>query len=60
MQNVVQALEKQYVEEKRLALEEQRLMYERELQSLRQQLSPEKVSFPTHATHNKLRLWTDE
>ncbi|XP_026139166.1 kinesin-like protein KIF13A isoform X5 [Carassius auratus] len=67
MQQVVQALEKQYVEEKRVALEEQRMMYERELQSLRQQLSPEKVSqhqrcssFPTHTTHNKLRLWSDE
>ncbi|XP_051576127.1 kinesin-like protein KIF13A isoform X2 [Myxocyprinus asiaticus] len=71
MQNVVQVLEKQYLEEKRLALEEQRVMYERELQSLRSQLSPEKISqhqrcssdrlpFPTHGTHNKLRLWTDE
>uniref|UniRef100_A0A671LF42 Kinesin-like protein KIF13A n=1 Tax=Sinocyclocheilus anshuiensis TaxID=1608454 RepID=A0A671LF42_9TELE len=44
MQKAVHALEKQYVEEKRVALEEQRLMYERELQSLRQQLSPEKAS----------------
>uniref|UniRef100_A0A8C1KRG4 Kinesin family member 13A n=1 Tax=Cyprinus carpio TaxID=7962 RepID=A0A8C1KRG4_CYPCA len=67
MQKAVQALEKQYVEEKRVALEEQRMMYERELQSLRQQLSPEKVSqhqrcssFSTHTTHNKLRLWSDE
>ncbi|XP_067303985.1 kinesin-like protein KIF13A isoform X1 [Pseudorasbora parva] len=71
MQNVVQVLEKQYLEEKRLALEEQRLMYERELQSLRQRLSPEKVTqhqrcssdrlpFPTHSTHNKVRLWTEE
>ncbi|XP_016303370.1 kinesin-like protein KIF13A [Sinocyclocheilus anshuiensis] len=67
MQKAVHALEKQYVEEKRVALEEQRLMYERELQSLRQQLSPEKASqhqrcssFPTHNTHTKLRLWTDE
>ncbi|XP_077077762.1 kinesin-like protein KIF13A isoform X7 [Siphateles boraxobius] len=71
MQNVVQVLEKQYLEEKRLALEEQRLMYERELQSLRQRLSPEKVSqhqrcssdrlpFPTHSTHSKERLWTEE
>ncbi|XP_051575077.1 kinesin-like protein KIF13A isoform X1 [Myxocyprinus asiaticus] len=70
-QNVVQVLEKQYLEEKRLALEEQRVMYERELQSLRSQLSPEMISqhqrcssdrlpFPTHATNNKLRLWTDE
>jgi len=71
MQNVVQVLEKQYLEEKRMALEEQRLMYERELESLRQQLSPEKTSqhhrssserltFPTHTPHSKLRLWTEE
>uniref|UniRef100_A0A8C4ZZC3 Kinesin family member 13A n=1 Tax=Gadus morhua TaxID=8049 RepID=A0A8C4ZZC3_GADMO len=43
MQNVVQVLEKQYLEERRTALEEQRRMYERELESLRQQLSPEKT-----------------
>lgn len=72
MQNVVQVLEKQYLEEKRMALEEQRMMYERELESLRQQLSPEKtpqhhhssserLTFPTtHAPHGKLRLWTEE
>ncbi|XP_034084087.1 kinesin-like protein KIF13A isoform X3 [Gymnodraco acuticeps] len=71
MQNVVQVLEKQYLEEKRMALEEQRVMYERELESLRQQLSPEKnqqhhrssserLTFPTHTPHGKLRLWTEE
>ncbi|XP_065814022.1 kinesin-like protein KIF13A isoform X2 [Labrus bergylta] len=71
MQNVVQVLEKQYLEEKRTALEEQRMMYERELESLRQQLSPEKTSlhhrssserltFPTHTPHSKLRLWTED
>lgn len=75
MQNVVQVLEKQYLEEKRTALEEQRMMYERELESLRQQLSPEKtavqhhgssgggdrLAFPAaHAAHGKLRLWTEE
>lgn len=72
MQNVVQVLEKQYLEEKRTALEEQRMMYERELESLRQQLSPEKMSAPhhnsgdrltfpaPHAAHSKLRLWTEE
>ncbi|XP_053288790.1 kinesin-like protein KIF13A isoform X2 [Pleuronectes platessa] len=71
MQNVVQVLEKQYLEEKRTALEEQRMMYERELESLRQQLSPEKapqhhrsssdrLAFPTHTPHSKLRLWTEE
>ncbi|XP_047454609.1 kinesin-like protein KIF13A isoform X7 [Mugil cephalus] len=71
MQNVVQVLEKQYLEEKRTALEEQRMMYERELESLRQQLSPEKTAqhhrsssdrlpFATHTPHGKLRLWTEE
>lgn len=72
MQNVVQVLEKQYLEEKRTALEEQRMMYERELESLRQQLSPEKtpqhhhssserLAFPAaHPAHGKLRLWTEE
>ncbi|XP_030636930.1 kinesin-like protein KIF13A isoform X2 [Chanos chanos] len=71
MQNVVQVLEKQYLEEKRTALEEQRIMYERELESLRQQLSPDRtshhhrsnsdrLSFPTHTAHSKLRLWTEE
>ncbi|KAM4601055.1 kinesin-like protein KIF13A isoform 4-T4 [Polymixia lowei] len=71
MQNVVQVLEKQYLEEKRTALEEQRMMYERELESLRQQLSPEKatqhhrsssdrLTFPTHTPHGKVRLWTEE
>ncbi|XP_022621374.1 kinesin-like protein KIF13A [Seriola dumerili] len=71
MQNVVQVLEKQYLEEKQTALEEQRMMYERELESLRQQLSPEKtpqhhrsssdrLTFPTHTPHSKLRLWTEE
>lgn len=73
MQNVVQVLEKQYLEEKRTALEEQRMMYERELESLRQQLSPEKTAAPhhhsggdrltfpvAHAAHSKLRLWAEE
>lgn len=72
MQNVVQVLEKQYLEEKRTALEEQRAMYERELESLRQQLSPEKAAPPhhnsgdrlalpaAHAAHSKLRLWSEE
>ncbi|XP_064206181.1 kinesin-like protein KIF13A [Anguilla rostrata] len=71
MQNVVQVLEKQYLEEKRTALEEQRMMYERELESLRQQLSPERphphhrcsadrLSFSSHPAHSKLRLWSEE
>lgn len=68
MQNVVQVLEKQYLEEKQTALEEQRLMYERELESLRQQLSPDKTSqgprssltYPSHMPQSKLRLWREE
>uniref|UniRef100_A0A8C5EQ94 Kinesin family member 13A n=1 Tax=Gouania willdenowi TaxID=441366 RepID=A0A8C5EQ94_GOUWI len=70
MQNVVHVLEKQYLEEKRTALEEQKMMYERELESLRQQLSPEKASqhqrssdrltFPTHTPHGKMRLWMED
>ncbi|KAM9783257.1 kinesin-like protein KIF13A [Neosynchiropus ocellatus] len=66
MQNVVQVLEKQYLEEKRTALEEQRMMYERELESLRQQLTPEKTArlhgggSERLAFHCKLRLWTEE
>ncbi|KAL0985463.1 hypothetical protein UPYG_G00157200 [Umbra pygmaea] len=73
MQNVVQVLEKQYLEEKRTALEQQRMMYERELESLRQQLSPERtnqhqrsssdrLTFPTHTPshHCKIPLWTEE
>ncbi|XP_077382990.1 kinesin-like protein KIF13A isoform X2 [Festucalex cinctus] len=71
MQNVVQVLEKQYLEEKRTALEEQRIMYERELESLRQQLSPEKtqqhhrsnsdrLTFQMHTAHSKMQLWTEE
>ncbi|KAF4076142.1 hypothetical protein AMELA_G00227030 [Ameiurus melas] len=69
VQNVVQVLEKQYVEEKRSALEEQRLRYERELDLLRQQLSPERSSQHhqrsnsdrlTFPTHTKMRLWTED
>uniref|UniRef100_A0A672HQC6 Kinesin family member 13Bb n=1 Tax=Salarias fasciatus TaxID=181472 RepID=A0A672HQC6_SALFA len=42
LQSVLQTLERQYEEEKRCALERQRLMYEQELQQLRQRLTPEK------------------
>uniref|UniRef100_A0AAQ5Z0F0 Kinesin motor domain-containing protein n=1 Tax=Amphiprion ocellaris TaxID=80972 RepID=A0AAQ5Z0F0_AMPOC len=44
LQSVLQTLERQHEEEKRCALERQRLMYEQELQQLRQRLSPEKPS----------------
>ncbi|KAM4633657.1 kinesin-like protein KIF13B isoform 2-T2 [Polymixia lowei] len=45
MQSVLQTLERQHEEEKRCALERQRLMYEQELQLLRRKLHPEK---PAH------------
>ncbi|XP_077209173.1 kinesin-like protein KIF13A isoform X6 [Paroedura picta] len=68
VQNVVQVLEKQYLEEKRSALEEQRVMYERELEQLRQQLSPERrfqdcsdrLSDTTQVARQKMSLWSEE
>lgn len=42
LQSVLQTLERQHEEEKRCALERQRLLYEHELQLLRQQLTPDK------------------
>ncbi|XP_060630863.2 kinesin-like protein KIF13A isoform X6 [Anolis sagrei] len=68
VQNVVQVLEKQYLEEKRSALEEQRIMYERELEQLRQQLSPERryqhcsdrLSDAVQTTQQKVNLWSEE
>ncbi|XP_075441751.1 kinesin-like protein KIF13A isoform X4 [Ascaphus truei] len=66
--NVVQVLEKQYLEEKRNALEEQRLMYERELEHLRQQFSPdrqhqhspERLSYNSQTAQQKVSMWTEE
>ncbi|XP_073422193.1 kinesin-like protein KIF13A isoform X2 [Dendrobates tinctorius] len=66
--NVVQVLEKQYLEEKRNALEEQRLMYERELEQLRQQLSPERqhqhsnerLSYTSQTAQQKMNIWAEE
>ncbi|RXN01739.1 Kinesin-like protein KIF13A [Acipenser ruthenus] len=68
IQNVVQVLEKQYLEEKKNALEEQRVMYERELEQLRQQLSPERqhrssidrLSFTSQTDQQKVKLWSEE
>ncbi|XP_068093045.1 kinesin-like protein KIF13A isoform X2 [Hyperolius riggenbachi] len=65
---VVQVLEKQYMEEKRNALEEQRLMYERELEQLRQQLSPDRqhqhssdrLSYSSQTTQQKMSMWAEE
>ncbi|XP_043551300.1 kinesin-like protein KIF13B isoform X2 [Chiloscyllium plagiosum] len=67
MQSVLQRLERQHEEEKRFALEQQRLMYERELEQLRRRLSPEKhyrsmerLSFGSPSTQQRLRQWTEE
>ncbi|XP_041500851.1 kinesin-like protein KIF13A isoform X2 [Microtus oregoni] len=69
VQNVVQVLEKQYLEEKRTALEEQRLMYERELEQLRQQLSPERqppssasdrLTYSSQTAQQKVTQWAEE
>ncbi|KAM4705738.1 LOW QUALITY PROTEIN: kinesin-like protein KIF13A [Rhinophrynus dorsalis] len=66
--SVVQVLEKQYLEEKRNALEEQRLMYERELEHLRQQLSPDRqhknstdvLSYNSQTAQQKISMWAEE
>ncbi|XP_033072227.1 kinesin-like protein KIF13A isoform X11 [Trachypithecus francoisi] len=69
VQNVVQVLEKQYLEEKRSALEEQRLMYERELEQLRQQLSPDRqpqssgpdrLAYSSQTAQQKVTQWAEE
>ncbi|XP_034365609.1 kinesin-like protein KIF13A isoform X6 [Arvicanthis niloticus] len=69
VQNVVQVLEKQYLEEKRTALEEQRLMYERELEQLRQRLSPERqppssaadrLAYSSQTAQQKVTQWAEE
>lgn len=68
VQNVVQVLEQQYLEEKRSALEEQRMMYERELEQLRQQLSPAKrdqhssgrLSDASQTAQQKVNIWSEE
>uniref|UniRef100_A0AAQ6A8D4 Kinesin family member 13Bb n=1 Tax=Amphiprion ocellaris TaxID=80972 RepID=A0AAQ6A8D4_AMPOC len=56
LQSVLQTLERQHEEEKRCALERQRLMYEQELQQLRQRLSPEK---PSHLLED-VSCWSDQ
>ncbi|XP_066482583.1 kinesin-like protein KIF13B [Tiliqua scincoides] len=68
MQSIMQSLEQQHEEEKRSALERQRLMYEHELEQLRRRLSPEKQHFRTmdrfsfHSPNaqQRLRQWTEE
>ncbi|XP_007936962.1 kinesin-like protein KIF13B [Orycteropus afer afer] len=69
MQSILNSLEKQYEEEKRSALERQRLMYEHELEQLRRRLSPEKqnyrsgmdrFSFHSPSAQQRLRQWAEE
>ncbi|KAM4713436.1 kinesin-like protein KIF13B isoform 2-T2 [Anableps anableps] len=63
LQSVLQTLERQHEEEKRCALERQRLMYEQELQQLRQRLTPEKHShFPdaSSGSHKRMRRWSED
>lgn len=76
MQSVLQTLERQHEEEKRCALERQRLMYEQELQQLRRRLSPEKPSHlleatsllpdaaaaavTSHSSHKRMRRWSED
>ncbi|XP_055284030.1 kinesin-like protein KIF13B isoform X1 [Moschus berezovskii] len=68
MQSILNSLEQQHEEEKRSALERQRLMYEHELEQLRRRLSPEKqncrssdrFSFHSPSAQQRLRQWTEE
>uniref|UniRef100_UPI0037E87330 kinesin-like protein KIF13B n=1 Tax=Semicossyphus pulcher TaxID=241346 RepID=UPI0037E87330 len=75
LQSVLQTLERQHEEEKRCALERQRLMYEQELQQLRRRLTPEKPSqlldptglLPGGAatgmsptSHKRMRRWSED
>ncbi|XP_015261922.1 PREDICTED: kinesin-like protein KIF13B [Gekko japonicus] len=68
MQSVLQSLEQQHEEEKRSALERQRVMYEHELEQLRRRLSPEKQHFRSmdrfscHSPNaqQRLRQWAEE
>ncbi|XP_049721636.1 kinesin-like protein KIF13B isoform X4 [Elephas maximus indicus] len=69
MQSILKSLEQQHEEEKRSALERQRLMYEHELEQLRRRLSPEKQNyrssmdrFPFHSpsAQQRLRQWAEE
>ncbi|KFV52287.1 Kinesin-like KIF13B, partial [Gavia stellata] len=68
MQSILQSLEQQHEEEKRSALERQRLMYEHELEQLRRRLSPEKqhfrsmdrFSFHSPSAQQRIRQWAEE
>uniref|UniRef100_A0A8C5MA86 Kinesin family member 13B n=1 Tax=Leptobrachium leishanense TaxID=445787 RepID=A0A8C5MA86_9ANUR len=68
MQSILLSLEQQHEEEKRSALERQRLMYEHELDQLRRRLSPEKqhyrsmdrFSWGSPNAQQRIRQWTEE
>ncbi|XP_074847573.1 kinesin-like protein KIF13B isoform X2 [Carettochelys insculpta] len=68
MQSILHSLEQQHEEEKRSALERQRIMYEHELEQLRRRLSPEKQHlrgmdrFNAHSPNaqQRLRQWAEE
>ncbi|XP_051051459.1 kinesin-like protein KIF13B isoform X1 [Phodopus roborovskii] len=68
MQSILNSLEQQHEEEKRSALERQRLMYEHELEQLRRRLSPERqncrgadrLSFHSPSAQQRLRQWAEE
>ncbi|KAK7151244.1 hypothetical protein R3I93_012242 [Phoxinus phoxinus] len=74
MQSVLHSLERRHEEEKRSALERQRLMYEQELQHLRKRLSSELQTQGSHLQHHhssesllssassqsRLRQWSEE
>ncbi|XDV41205.1 hypothetical protein PO909_010109 [Leuciscus waleckii] len=75
MQSVLHSLERRHEEEKRSALERQRLMYEQELQHLRKRLSSElqtqgsplqhhhsieSLHMSSASSQNRLRQWSEE
>uniref|UniRef100_A0A8C7H6D8 Kinesin family member 13B n=1 Tax=Oncorhynchus kisutch TaxID=8019 RepID=A0A8C7H6D8_ONCKI len=64
MQAVLQSLERQHEEEKRSALERQRLMYEQELQQLRRRLHPDRPSrlsmSNSPSAQSRLKQWSEE
>ncbi|KAM4042669.1 kinesin-like protein KIF13B isoform 2-T2 [Anomaloglossus baeobatrachus] len=68
MQSLLQTMEQHHEEEKRTALERQRLMYEHELEQLRRRLSPEKqhyrsidrFSFGSPNAQQRIRQWTED
>uniref|UniRef100_W5NGD5 Kinesin family member 13B n=1 Tax=Lepisosteus oculatus TaxID=7918 RepID=W5NGD5_LEPOC len=69
MQAILMSLERHHEEEKRSALERQRLMYEQELEQLRRRLSPDKQQqhyrsmerlAASPSAQQKLRQWSEE